>query len=464
LRKQSRRIIAAVAAILLTVSLSVGVAVARESTDALFERIRTVYDVAAGWHKDGADAEKFTAGAIKGGLEALGDPYTNYFTDEEYKGFLESLNGVFYGIGAYLEQDGNFVVVASPIKNSPAARAGLQTGDRLLEADGRSLMGLTAETAVQYIRGEAGTSVVLKVERPSENRTMTLTITRELIDLPEVEGKMLADGIGHITISRFGDTAVRTFYSTVEELKSQGAKGLVLDIRQNGGGYVNGAIDIASAFLPAGKTVLWEVGKQGKSEFKSSGRLINLPTVVLVDGGSASASEILAGALQDHKVAPLVGTKTFGKGTVQQLLSLSIGGAMKVTVAEYLTPNERHVHKIGLKPDYVVEPLKQDLERTAPLELKRPLFPNRTGLDVLYLQYRLEDLGYSPETTGYFGLNTSSAVKRFAAENGLAAETAVSQQFVDVLNQKVAARAREAVLEDVQLNKAVELVKAKMTK
>lgn len=458
-----KKLVAVLATLVLTLTLTLGGASAADGLEQMMERVGTVYQVVAAFHKDGADLDKFTAGAIKGGLEALGDPYTNYFTPSEYDDFISSLNGLYSGIGAYLEQEGNYITISAPIKGGPAFRAGLLTGDRLLEVNGESLVGVSTDKAVTKIRGEAGTSVTLKIERPSQHTTFTITLVREKISIPEVDSKMLDGGVGYIQLNSFGDDVVRLFYEAVTSLKQQGAKGLILDVRQNGGGYLQAAVDIASAFVPQGQPVVIEVGKGGPQRVVSSGRLIDLPTVMLVDGGSASASEILAGAIQDHGAAPLVGTTTFGKGTVQQIYSLLAGGGMKVTIAEYLTPKERHVHGIGLTPDYVVENPAPDPDRVGPLELKRALYPSSTGLDVLRLQYRLQDLGYTVETTGFYGLNTSDAVNKFAHNRNLPLDF-VGQAFVQALNKEVAERGTVAASKDLQLEKALEVLQTKLSK
>lgn len=457
-----RKWIAIVSTVALLLTLVTGVVSAQTKTDEMFQRLRIVYDVVNAWHKDSADLDKFVNGAIAGGIEALGDPYTQYFSPEDFGGFLDSLNGNFSGIGAYLEKVGNYVVISSPIKNSPAAKAGLQAGDRILEADGVSLVGKTTDEAVAQIRGQAGTVVELKIERPAENSTFTVKVTRANINLPEVEWKMLEEGIGYIELSSFGDDAVNDFYKAVNDLKAQGAKTLVLDLRNNGGGYLDAAVDIASAWVPEGKPVVWEVGKEGKKSLDSTGRAIGLPVVTLVNQGSASASEILSGALQDYKVGPLVGVKTFGKGTVQQILTLLVGGGIKVTIAEYLTPNERHVHGIGLTPDYVVELAKPNQERTAPMEFKRALSAPMTGLDVLYLQYRLQDLGYDVDATGFFGMKTVEAVAAFNEQNGLGTQGEVTEKTVDALNERVKAHTATLKLEDNQLTKALELAREQL--
>lgn len=463
MKLSKRRFLVAGLALFLTLGIAV-TAAAQDRTEDMFQRIRVVYDVVKDWHKDGADLDTFVSGAIQGGLEALGDPHTNYYAPEEYNDFLKSLNGQFSGIGAYLEQSNNYIEVTSPIKGSPAFKAGLKTGDRILEANGVSLVGATTEKAVKLIRGEPGTSVNLKIERPSEHRTFSLTVVRALIDIPEVEWKMLDNQIGYIQLTSFGDDVVSLFYKGVAELKAQGAKGLILDIRQNGGGYLNAAVDIASAFIPAGESIVWEVKKDGKVSLNSSGRLINLPTVALIDGGSASASEILAGALQDYGVAPLVGEKSYGKGTVQQILNLTMGGGMKVTIAEYLTPNEHHVHGIGLTPDFVVEPESPINDDTQPLGFDFPLSGGDFGLDVLAIQKRLKSIGYDPDMKGWYGLKTIDAVQKFARANGVWPEDMVTEPFIKKLNATITWNAQHKKPVDTQLNKAVDVLKEKMAK
>ena len=460
-RTSKRRWLIAGLSLLLVLAMA-GVAVAEDTTDGLFQQIRTVYNLIQAVHKDGADAQKFVNGAIKGGIEALGDPYTQYFPGKEYQDFLDSLNGTFSGIGAYLDIEGDYVIISQPIKGSPAEKAGLLLGDRILEANGTSLLKATTEKAVSLIRGPEGTTVTLKIERPSENRTFTVTITRAQINIPEVESKMLDGQIGYIQIATFGESAATDFYKAVDSLKAQGAKGLVLDLRGNGGGYLDAAVSIASAFIPKGQPVVWEVTKSGKTSLNSAGTLINLPVSVLVDKGSASASEILAGAIQDYGAGPLVGTQSFGKGTVQQIWNLANGDGIKITIAEYLTPKERHVHGIGLTPDYALENPVPPSEHTAPLEYKRSMGLGEAGLDVLYLQYRLADLGYKPETQGFYGPDTQQAVLDFERDHGLTSFPVVDQAFVTALNQAVAAHTKEMKLKDAQLDKAVELVKAKI--
>ncbi|MFZ5824930.1 MAG: S41 family peptidase [Bacillota bacterium] len=454
--KVKRRILGLVTALVLVFGVAVSGAGATSNRDQVFGTIRSVFEIVETYHKNGADLDKFFKGAVAGGLEALGDPYTNYFSPPDFADFLNSLNGNVTGIGVYLDIEGNYVIVAAPIKGTPAFKAGLQTGDRILEANGIPLVGATIEKAGSIIRGEPGTEVVLKIERPAEGRTFEVTIVRALIHVPQVEYELLENGVGHLILNSFGGSASQEFFSAVKDLKEQGATSLVLDLRQNPGGYVSDAVSIASAWVPKGEPVMYELGKDEEVAQRSQGTLINLPTVVLVDGGSASAAEILAGAIQDYKAGTLVGTKTFGKGTVQQLLFMQNGDGMKVTIAEYFTGKRRKVDGVGLTPDYVVEAIQHDEALAKPYTLNRVLAPNRVGMDVLDLQYRLRFLGYEPETEGTYGGKTLQAVYQFRSKHRLPALPTVDSGFVKMLNQAVAEKLRQK--DDVQLKKAIELL------
>lgn len=452
------RLLGSVLALSLMFGTAGSAAAAANDRDEAFTLLRRVFEIVEYYHKDGADLDAFIEGALQGGLEALGDPYTNYFTESEFDEFLDSLEGTLSGIGVYLEVADGYVIVAAPIKGTPAHRAGLEAGDRILEADGVSLVGESTEKASAVIRGEPGTAVKLLIERPAEGRTFEVTIVREVINIPEVESEMLEDGVGYLALTGFSDSAASEFYKAVEELKKEGATALVLDLRNNPGGYVQAAVNIASAWVPKGEPVLIEVGKDGQSVHRSKGTLIDLPTVVLVNGGSASASEILAGAIQDYQAGPLVGTRTFGKGTVQQILFLTGGAGMKVTTAEYLTGKGRKVDGVGLTPDHVVEPATVDTSLREPLALNRLLLSGSVGLDVLALQERLAFLGYANERDGVMGSLTVRAVYRFRFANDLPATSAVDSAFVTKLNERVAEAIRAQAELDPQLDKAIELL------
>jgi carboxyl-terminal processing protease len=463
MQTRKRRLLLVLLSVLLLSLSVVGVSVAATSQDTWVKRLLDVYQIVEATHMRGADLDTFMEGAIRGGLSTLNDPYTDYFTAEEWTAFLNSLDGSFSGIGAYLEEGDPYVVISSPIKGSPAERAGLKPGDRLLEVNGESLQGLTPEKAASKVRGPAGTSVTLKVERPSEGRTFTVTITREVVSLPDLEVKMMDDGIGYIALYTFGSDTDRQFWNAVADLKQQGARALVLDLRNNGGGYVDVAVSIAGGWVPKGEPVLTTKMRDGEDRELSPGGLINLPTAVLVNGGSASASEILAGAIQDWKAGTLVGEKTFGKGTVQQLLRMSNGDGLKVTIAEYLTAKGRHVDKIGLTPDVEVKAPAPAPEVLEPLKLEgKVIAPGHAGLNVLRLQQKLKFLGYQPEETGWFGHLTERALQAFARAEGLNPLPVADEAIVTRLNQAVAAKVAEAQKQDVQLETAVNLLKGEL--
>lgn len=464
--KRTARIWLALSGVLLVVLSTAGLAVAATSKQAWFDRLETVYEAVSKRHYKGVDLDTFMEGAIKGGLATLNDPYTDYFSAQDWSDFLGSLDGDFSGIGAYMDDDPNYVVIKSPIKGSPAEKAGLRAGDRVLKVDGVSMAGMPSEKAVTLIRGKAGTQVTLEIERPSENRIFTVTITRALISLPDLDYKMLDGGIGYLALYNFGSDTDTQFWKAVADLKQQGAKALVLDLRDNGGGYVEVAISIAGGWVPKGEPVLTTVEKSRRTIERSPGGLIELPTAVLVNGGTASASEILSGAIQDWKAGTLVGTQTFGKGTVQQLLSLESGEGLKVTIAEYLTAKGRHVDKVGLKPDVEVKPLEVSEQVLQPLDLgAQALVPNQTGLNVLRLQEKLQYLGYQGETTGWFGHLTERAVLAFKRAEGLKAVSGmVDKSTVDHLNAAVLAKAKQEASADRQLETAVNLLKAEIAK
>lgn len=464
--KRTRRIWLALSGVLLLVLSTAGLAVAATSKQAWFDRLDRVYQVVSQRHYKGVDMDTFMEGAIKGGLATLNDPYTDYFNAKDWSDFLHSLDGEFSGIGAYMDDDPTYIVIKSPIKGGPAEKAGLQAGDRILKVDGVSMQGMPSERAITLIRGQAGTKVTLEIERPAEKRTFTVTITRAVISLPDVEYKLLDGGIGYLALYNFGSATDTEFWQAIADLKKQGAKALVLDLRDNGGGYVDVAVSIAGGWVPKGEPVLTTVEKDGKSVERSPGGLIQLPTAVLVNGGTASASEVLSGAIQDWKAGILVGTKTFGKGTVQQLLNLGSGDGLKVTIAEYQTSKGRRVDKVGLTPDVEVKPIDVSAQILQPLDLGNDaLVPSQTGLNVLYLQQKLQYLGYQGETTGWFGNLTERAVLSFKRAEGLEAlSPMVDKGLAGRLDAAVLAKAKKEAAADRQLETAVNLLKAEIAK
>jgi len=328
-----------------------------------FSSVQAVYDTLREKFDGKVDAQKLIDGAKKGMVEATGDPYTVYFTDDEAKQFLGDLEGKFSGIGAELDKRGSQLIIASTIDNSPAKKAGLLPGDAIVKVNGEDTTGWSIEQGVSKIRGNKGTTVKLSIVR--DNQPQDISIVRDDIVTPSVTHSIDDNNIGYLRITRFaeGDTSSLT-RQAAQEFKDKGVKGIVLDLRGNGGGYLTAAQDVASLWL-RDKTIVQERRGDVVQETLKSGSdpiLEGIPTTVLVDGGSASASEIVAGALQDNGAAKLVGEKTFGKGSVQEIKPLSSGGELKVTVAKWYTPKGKNINKEGIEPDVKVGISDDDLK------------------------------------------------------------------------------------------------------
>ena len=311
-------------------------------------------------HFDGnLDTAALIQGANRGMVAAAGDTYTTYFSPKEAVDFNNTLSGnIGGGIGAEIGTKNSKIIVVRPLKDNPAIKAGLQANDIILSVNDQSVDGWTVEKVVSLIRGDAGTTVKIKVQRGSEIKEYT--VTRAIISNPSVDSSVV-DGIGIMTISRFDSETGDLAIAAALDFKKQGVKGVILDLRGNGGGYVSAAVDVAGLWLDNQVIVTERTGDTVKDTLRSGDNAIlaGLPTMVLVDGGTASASEIVSGALQDHKAAKLVGEKTFGKGSVQLPISLDGGAEIKVTVAKWYTPNGKNINKEGITPDNIVS-LTQD--------------------------------------------------------------------------------------------------------
>ncbi len=316
--------------------------------------------------KDGFDGQLDTAklqDGMKAGLvKAAGDPYTEYQNEAENKEFNEQLSGSFEGIGAELNKKEDAIVVVAPIAGFPAEKAGIKPGDIISKVNGESVYDASLTETVKKIRGAKGTSVKLDIVR--DGKPLTFDIVRDTISTPSVKWEVNGDNIGIMTISRYGEDTNGLARQAADEFKSKNVKGVVLDVRGNPGGLLDSAVSVSSLWLPTGKTVLQE--KRNNTVIKTytakgSNPLLGIPTVVLADVGSASASEITAGALKDNGVASIVGEKTYGKGSVQELRDLKSGGVLKVTIARWYTPNGRNIDKEGIEPDQAVKLTDEDI-------------------------------------------------------------------------------------------------------
>ena len=316
--------------------------------------------------KDSIDLKVLSSGAIKGMLQAVNDPYTDYFNAAEYE-LINKLNieGSYGGIGASVSIDDGQIIVVVPFKDTPAERAGIKPKDSILEINGESTEGMTLDKAALKIMGEPGTQVTLKVLHKGEEEPVTLVITREEIDLPSVYSEILPDNIAHIEITRFTSRTGAEFISALETVLEQDVAGVILDMRDNTGGVVTSAVTVTSQFLKDG-VVLYTVDSEGGKQkwgVESGGIATDLPLAILVNENSASGSEVVAGAVQDYERGPLVGTLTFGKGSVNHFRQLSDGSAIYITIGRWETPNGRLIEGQGLSPDIEVELTDEDIQQ-----------------------------------------------------------------------------------------------------
>ena len=293
-------------------------------------------------------------GAIDGMLAVLDDPHTRYLSPEAEAMTRESMSGEFQGIGAEVSEAEGFIVIVSPIEGSPAEAAGLQPGDILLTADSVTLTGMSVTEAAQLVRGPKGTVVVLGIERDGEQ--FEVSIERDTITIPSVRGEIVAGDLAYIRLTQFGQNSDEELEELLATLTEQNPAGVILDLRRNPGGSLDTAVNIADQFLPEGIVLYERFGTGRETEFESTdeGLADHLPLAVLLDEGSASASEVLAGAIQDRERGVLIGQTTFGKGTVQSWQGLSNGGGVRITTARWLTPDDNWIHEEGLAPDYFI--------------------------------------------------------------------------------------------------------------
>ena len=322
----------------------------------VFSRIKADY-------VEAVDDKKLLRDAIQGMLAGL-DPHSSYLDPEGYKEIHVSTGGEFGGLGIEVTMEDGFVKVVSPIEDTPAARAGLKTGDLIIRLDSKAVKGMSLSDAVKMMRGKPGSDIILTVAREGSPKPLTFTLTRAVIKIQSVKNRMLEDGFGYVRITQFQANTGDSLKEAINKLKLQnktGLKGLVLDLRNNPGGVLSAAVQVSDAFLASG-LIVYTDGRAADSELRLSATPADLlngaPMVVLVNGGSASASEIVAGALQDHKRAVIMGTKTFGKGSVQTILPMTGGTALKLTTARYYTPSGRSIQATGIVPDIVTEEAK----------------------------------------------------------------------------------------------------------
>lgn len=310
------------------------------------------------YQEEDINTDAMIEGMYAGIVDSLGDPYSVYYTAEEWKQMMQDTEGIYYGIGAYISLDKTtgFGKINGVIENTPAQDAGLRENDIIYEIDGESAQGLDLTEIVSRIKGEEGTTVHLTIYREGESDYLEMDVVRRQIESPTVNYEMLDDHIGYIQITEFDDVTVNQFDEAMKEIQKADAAGLILDLRSNPGGSLSAVVDISRQLLPEGLIVYTEDRSGKRVEYSCDGdHEIRIPLVVLVNGNSASASEILAGAIKDYEKGLLVGTTTFGKGIVQRILPLTDGTAIKLTVSAYYTPKGNNIHNIGIEPDIICE-------------------------------------------------------------------------------------------------------------
>jgi carboxyl-terminal processing protease len=339
---------------------------APQSTDELFAPFWEAWKIVHDEYVDQpVNDELLMRGAIRGMMEGLGDQHSSYMDPDEFKQANMPMDGEYEGIGAYVDTTEEYLTITTPMPGSPAQQAGLRPGDMIIAVDGDDMTGIDGSLVLRRVLGPAGSQVTLTIAREGESEPFDVVITRAKITLKSVEYEMLEDNIAYVKLSSFGDQTYKDLRAALKDLMDKNPKGMILDLRNNGGGYLNTAIQVVSQFVGDGVVMYEEYGDGTRQTFDAipGGAATKIPLVVLVNEGTASASEITAGAIQDYGRGTLVGAKTFGKGSVQSWIPLdNAQGAVRVTIARWLTPNERQIHTIGLEPDVEVELTEEDFD------------------------------------------------------------------------------------------------------
>ncbi|TCO78762.1 S41 family peptidase [Marinisporobacter balticus] len=405
--------------------------------------------------------EELMEGAYKGVFEAL-DPHSNYFKPDEYEQFAIENTGVYGGIGVTISINDGKIVVTETMAGSPAQKTGLKVGDVIRSINDQDIKQYKLKQATDLLFGEPGTEVKLGIERKEQAHILNFDIVREEIKVNPVVSKILNSNIGYIKIDTFNKNTSENVEKVLKEFQNKNIKGLILDLRGNLGGLLYEAVNVADPFIPKGPVVHIDYKNKKRETLYSKKERVNMHLVVLVNELTASASEIVAGAIQDTKSGVIVGTKTYGKGTVQHTNLMINGGGIKLTIAEYLTPSERRIDGIGIQPDIVVKNTKninrQDIKTFNNMIEDENATLGDKGLNVYGAQQRLKFLGYEKiEITGLLDGVTSNAIKEFQQLNGLAIDGILDKKTRDKLNEKVE-EMYNGEEKDLQLERGIEIL------
>ncbi|WP_066258851.1 S41 family peptidase [Neobacillus drentensis] len=434
---------------------------AKEENTAHLEKVEQAYDLILSRYVEKVDDKKLVEGAIQGMLSVLKDPYSVYMDKETAQQFTQTLQSSFEGIGAEVGMVDGKIVIVSPFKNSPAEKAGIKPNDQILKVNGKSIEGLDLNKATLKIRGKKGTKVELLIARKGLRDPLAIDVTRDEIPLETVHAQVKKqDGknIGYIELTSFSEDTAADFEKELTALENDDIKGLIIDVRGNPGGLLDSVGEILKEFVPKDKPYVQIEQRNGKKKryFSSLSEKKDYPVLVLVNKGSASASEILAGSLQEAVGYKLVGETTFGKGTVQQAVPMGDGSNIKLTLFKWLTPDGNWIHKKGIQPDVAVK--QPAIFATHPIQVEKPLEEDMNNEQVKNVQEVLAGLGFAPgRTDGYFSKETTMAVKGFQLH--------VNMEPSGKVGPKTAAKLEEAAIaemkkekNDLQLQTALRLI------
>lgn len=411
--------------------------------------------------KDEVSEEKLNEAKLKGMFDAL-DNYSNYYTKDEYKSLVEGLSGTFVGIGVHIEESDKYIRVTKPVAGSPAEKAGIQIGDVIYKVDGKDIGGMSLDAAAKLIRGEENTIVKITVWKASTKKEVTYTLKRALVTVETVTSKMLPNNVGYVSLSEFSADSATQVIQAIESLK--GAKSIVFDLRDNPGGYLSQAIAISDFFLPKGSEIMSIDYKASDDQvIKDELNGYTLPVVVLVNKNSASASEIVAAALQKNGRAKIVGENSYGKGTVQDVITLPSGDGFKLTVAEYKGPQMMKINGVGVKPDVEVklnDPLAADVFKAlSPMLETKTYKAGEAGLNVYGAQQRLNIIQKANlKLTATMDTMTVNAIKTYQKANKLS-QNGLLDSFTKKSLEEKSQQLYNRITSDTQLEKALELLK-----